>query len=109
MSSSTKNAQKPKKITIEYLQKRIKDLFTQDVMNASPFAKELYKVVRNKVKKLDDIQKIEERIKEVGIKNMTLTEEQTEKLQNKDSYMLNVQMTIEHFELYRQTELAATV
>lgn len=35
-------------------------------MNASPFAKELYKLVRNKVKKLDDIQRIEERIKEVG-------------------------------------------
>ena len=44
-------------------------------MNTSPFAKELYKVVRNKVKKLDDIQKIEERIKEVGIKNITLTDE----------------------------------
>jgi hypothetical protein len=75
MSSSTKNAQKPKKITIAYLQQRTKDLFSQDVMNTSPFAKELYKVVRNKVKKLDDIQKIEERIKEVGIKNITLTDE----------------------------------
>jgi fructose-1-phosphate kinase PfkB-like protein len=60
-------------------------------MNASPFAKELYKLVRNKVKKLDDIQRIEERIKEVGIKNMTLTEEQQEKLQNKDNYMHSVQ------------------
>jgi len=28
MSSSTKNAQKPKKITIAYLQQRTKDLFT---------------------------------------------------------------------------------
>ena len=107
MSSSTKNAQKGKKITIAYLQQRTKDLFTQDVMNASPFAKELYKLVRNKVKKLDDIQRIEERIKEVGIKNMTLTEEQQEKLQNKDNYMHSVQQTIEAFEIYRSTELAA--
>jgi len=28
MSSSTKNAQKPKKMTIAYLQQRTKDLFT---------------------------------------------------------------------------------
>ncbi len=59
-------------------------------MNASPFAKELYKLVRNKVKKLDDIQRIEDRIKEVGIKNITLTEEQQEKIQNKENYMQSV-------------------
>ena len=59
-------------------------------MNASPFAKELYKLVRNKVKKLDDIQRIEERIKEVGSKNANLTEEQQEKLQNKENYMQSV-------------------
>jgi len=59
-------------------------------MNASPFAKELYKLIRNKVKKLDDIQRIEDRIKEVGIKNITLTEEQQEKIQNKENYMQSV-------------------
>ena len=76
-------------------------------MNASPFAKELYKIVRNKVKKLDDIQRIEERIKEVGsIKAANLTEEQTEKLQNKENYMHSVQQTIESFEIYKQTELS---
>jgi len=107
MSSSTKNAQKPKKITIAYLQQRTKDLFTQDVMNASPFAKEIYKLIRNKVKKLDDIQRIEERIKEVGAKAANLTEEQTEKYQNKDNYMQSVQQTIEAFEIYKQTELGA--
>jgi hypothetical protein len=76
-------------------------------MNASPFAKEIYKLIRNKVKKLDDIQRIEERIKEVGAKAANLTEEQTEKLQNKDNYMQSVQQTIEAFEIYKQTELAA--
>ena len=76
-------------------------------MNASPFAKELYKLIRNKVKKLDDIQRIEERIKEVGAKAANLTEEQTEKFQNKDNYMQSVQQTIEAFEIYKQTELAA--
>ena len=76
-------------------------------MNASSFAKELYKLIRNKVKKLDDIQKIEDRIKEVGAKAAILTEEQTEKLQNKENYMQSVQQTIEAFEIYRQTELAA--
>ena len=74
-------------------------------MNASPFAKEIYKLIRNKVKKLDDIQRIEERIKEVGAKAANLTEEQTEKLQNKDNYMQSVQQTIEAFEIYKQTEL----
>jgi hydroxymethylpyrimidine/phosphomethylpyrimidine kinase len=73
--SKTIAAKAPKKITIAYLQQRTKDLFTVEVMNASPFAKELYKLVRNKVKKLDDIQRIEERIKEVGAKNATITEE----------------------------------
>lgn len=76
-------------------------------MNASSFAKELYKLIRNKVKKLDDIQKIEDRIKEVGAKAAILTEEQTEKLQNKENYMQSVQQTIEAFEIYKQTELAA--
>ena len=76
-------------------------------MTASPFAKEIYKLIRNKVKKLDDIQRIEERIKEVGAKASTLTEEQTEKLQNKENYMQSVQQTIEAFEIYKQTELAA--
>ena len=77
MSSSTKSAKKqPTNITIGSLQQRIKDLFTLEVMNASPFAKELYKNVRNKVKKLDDIQRTEERIKEVGVKNAIITEEQ---------------------------------
>jgi aspartyl aminopeptidase len=107
MSSSTRGAQKPKKITIAYLQQRTKDLFSQEVMNASPFAKELYKLVRNKVKKLDDIQRIEERIKEVGAKNASLTEEQQEKMQNKESYMQSVQQTIEAFEIYKSTELAS--
>lgn len=53
------------------LQQRAKDLFSEDVMNASPFAKELYKQVRNKLKKLDDIVKIEEKQKEKGAVKIT--------------------------------------
>lgn len=72
-------------------------------MNVSPFAKELYKLIRNKVKKLDDIQRIEERISQKA----NLTEEQEEKYQNKESYMQSVLSTIEVFEIYKATELPA--
>ena len=102
---SAKTVQKPKKITITYLQQRVKDLFTQEVMNASPFAKELYKTVRNKVKKLDDIQRIEDRIQEnkavKGAPAIVLTDEQKEKMDNKDEYIKSVQQTIELFEIYK--------
>lgn len=79
-------------------------------MNASPFAKELYKSVRNKVKKLDDIQRIEDRIQEnkavKGAPAIVLTDEQKEKMDNKEEYVKSVQQTIELFEIYKQTELA---
>ena len=54
--------------SVANLQQRTKEAFSEDVINNSSFAKELYKLVRNKVKKLDDIQKIEEKLKEKGTK-----------------------------------------
>ena len=55
---------------------RSKNLFTPEVLEASSFAKELYKIVRNKVKKLDDIVRIEERVKDVkGDITKVITEE----------------------------------
>ncbi len=44
------------------MQQKIKENFTEHILLTSPFAKELYKQVRNKAKKLDDIKKIEERL-----------------------------------------------
>jgi hypothetical protein len=71
---------------------RTKALFTPEVQEASPFAKDLYKIVRNKVKKLDDIVRIEERVKDVKAADITkvITEEQADKLKNKESYMQSV-------------------
>jgi hypothetical protein len=48
--------------------------------------------VRNKVKKLDDIVRIEERVKDVKAADITkvITEEQADKLKNKESYMQSV-------------------
>jgi hypothetical protein len=56
---------------------RTKALFTPEVQEASPFAKDLYKIVRNKVKKLNDIVRIEERVKDVKAVDITkvITEE----------------------------------
>ena len=76
------------------------------MINGSQFAKELYKIVRNKVKKLDDIQKMEEKLKEKGAK---LTEDQAEKLKNKSNFMQSVQQSLEAFEIYKKTEYATIV
>jgi hypothetical protein len=86
------------------LQQRAKDLFSEDVINASPFAKELYKQVRNKLKKLDDIVKIEEKQKEKGA--VKITEEQAEKLKNKDNFLSSVLQALEYFEIYKKQEFA---
>lgn len=68
----------------------------------SPFAKEIYKNVRNAAKKLEDIERIEERKREKGFK---MTEEQAEKLAKKDEYLSIVQKSLEVFDVYRKTEL----
>lgn len=102
-SAKNINTKNNKQSNIPSLVQRTKDLFTVDVQAASPFAKELYKQVRNKVKKLDDIQRIEERVKEAGLAG--ITEEQAEKLKSKDSYMQSVEQTLAAFEIYKATEL----
>lgn len=87
---------------------RTKAIFTPEVLEASPFAKELYKIVRNKVKKLDDIVRIEERVKDVkGDISKLITEEQADKLKNKEAYMQSVQQSLEAFEIYKNSEFVA--
>lgn len=44
----------------EIINTRVKGLLSEETTKVSPFAKELYKTIRGKVKKLDDIKKIEE-------------------------------------------------
>ncbi len=68
---------------IQTLQAKVKDVFNGEIMKTSSFAKELYKQVRNNSKKIDDIIVIEGKLKQ----KIKITEEQNEKLRNKDSYL----------------------
>ena len=43
------------------MQQKIKEVFTEEILKTSPYAKELYKQIRNKGKKLEDIDKIEQK------------------------------------------------
>jgi len=86
-SSATTPKNKVPEVTPAIIIQRTKNLFTPDVLEASSFASQLYKVVRNKVKKLDDIVRIEERVKEYKGDLSKITDEQVEKLKNKESYM----------------------
>ncbi len=104
-SSARTPKNKVPEVTPATIIQRTKNLFTPDVLEASPFASQLYKVVRNKVKKLDDIVRIEERVKEYKGDLSKITEEQAEKLKNKESYMQSVQQTLEAFEIYKNSEL----
>jgi len=86
----------------DQLNKRVKSLLSEEITAVSPFAKELYKKVRNNVKKLEDIRTVEEKIK-AG--NSKIDEAQAEKLRNKDSYIQSVQLSLETFDIYKKTEL----
>jgi DNA-directed RNA polymerase beta' subunit len=99
MASSRKT---PQESIYEQLNKRVKSLLSEEITNVSPFAKELYKKVRNTVKKLDDIRSIEEKIA-AGFKGK-LDEAQQEKMKNKDAYIQYVQMSLDTFDLYKKTE-----
>jgi hypothetical protein len=93
MKNPSDRTQKNKvpEVTPQTIIARTKALFTPEVLEVSPFAKDLYKIVRNKVKKLDDIIRIEERVKDVkGDITKVITEEQVDKLKNKESYMQSV-------------------
>ncbi len=79
-------------VTLQTIVDQSKALFTSEIFAASPFAKELYKIVRNKVKKLSDFISIEERVKDVkGDIRKIMTEDQAEKLSNKESYIQSLQ------------------
>ena len=56
-----KNQQPPQESIYDQLNKRVKSLLSEDIVAVSPFAKELYKKVRNNVKKLEDIRAAEEK------------------------------------------------
>lgn len=88
--------------TVASLQQRVKDLFTEDVTTSSPYAKELYKAVRNKVKKLQDIQNAEDKLREQ--KGAKLSDVQAEKLKNKETFMQSVIHSLEAFEVYKKIE-----
>ncbi len=82
-SAITKKGQQQESI-YDQLNKRVKSLLSEEITSVSPFAKELYKKVRNHVKKLDDIKAIEEKMK---LGNAKIDEAQQEKLRNKDSFI----------------------
>ena len=114
MQNSSARTPKPSSkvpdVTPTALIQRAKNLFSSEVLESSSFAKELYKIVRNKVKKLDDIVRIEERVKDVKAPadiTKVITEEQADKLKNKESYMQSVQQSLEAFEIYKNSEYAS--
>jgi hypothetical protein len=97
-----KGAAAPQESEYDQLNKRVKSLLSEEITNVSPFAKELYKKVRNNVKKLEDIKAIEEKIK-AG--NAKIDEAQREKLTNKAKFTEEVKQSLNAFEIYRQSEL----
>ena len=78
------------------MQQRIKELFPKDLVDTNPFIKEIYKEVRSKGKKLEDIEKIEAK-KKTGAK---IDEAQLDKLANKDSLLQSVSHTLKVIEVY---------
>ena len=103
-SAITKKGQQQQQESIyDQLNKRVKSLLSEEITSVSPFAKELYKKVRNQVKKLDDIKAIEEKMKQGNAK---IDEAQQEKLRNKDSFIQSVQLSLETFDIYKKTELS---
>lgn len=85
---------------IQNLQGKVKEVFNEEILKTSTFAKELYKQVRNNSKKIDDVLNIEQRLKQKAV----VTEEQMEKLRNKDNFVQLVRVSIEIFELYKRTD-----
>ncbi len=63
-----------------------------------PFTTELYKKVRNTAKKIDQASKAEEQLKN----KVKITEEQQEKLRNKQSMQQNIDEIISIYKLYKK-------
>lgn len=102
-SAITKKQQQQKESIYDTINKRVKALLSEEVTSVSPFAKELYKTIRGKVKKLDDIKKIEEMTKG----GQKINEDQAEKLKNKEPFITSVQLSLDAFEVYKKAEFAS--
>ena len=83
------------------MQARIAETFTKEFITLNNFTKELYKLVRGKGKKLEDIAKVEERVAE----NKVTTEEQREKLVYKEAFTQDVLRILEVAELYKKHDI----
>lgn len=97
-----KQQQAPKESIYDIINKRVKGLLNDETTSVSPFAKELYKTLRGKVKKLDDIKKIEE----IGKQGGKINEDQAEKLKNKEPFITSVQLHLDAFEIYKKAEFS---
>lgn len=102
-SAITKKQQQQQESIYDTINKRVKALLSEEVTSVSPFAKELYKTIRGKVKKLDDIKKIEEMTKG----GQKINEDQAEKLKNKEPFITSVQLSLDAFEVYKKAEFAS--
>ncbi|CDW72526.1 UNKNOWN [Stylonychia lemnae] len=80
------------------MQQKIKEVFTEQIVNYNNFTKEAYKLVRNKGKKLEIIAQIEEKISQ----GKKINEDQREKLSQKESLSQSVKYYLEILDLYRQ-------
>ena len=84
------------------MQQNIKEKFEQSSLQNDPFMKELYKKVRNNTKKLEDVNKIEQKLRE-GAK---INKDQQDKLNKKQMYQQSVDESIELFDLYIKNQPA---
>ena len=75
------------------MQQKHKDVLDEASLK-DEFAKELYKIVRNKTKKLDQIAKLEEKSKASG---GNLSKDEREKLQTKANLQLSLDETVNVF------------
>lgn len=80
------------------MQQKHKDVFDEASLK-DEFVKELYKIVRNKTKKLDQIAKLEEKSKATG---GSLSKDEKDKLQTKANLQLSLDENISTFQLYKK-------
>jgi hypothetical protein len=81
------------------MQQRIKEFFTDDLVKTNAFVREIYKEVRNKSKKLANIEKIEDKTRH----GLPINNEEKEKLSNKQNLTARLDNIMKTMELYRET------
>jgi hypothetical protein len=81
------------------MQQRIKEFFTDDLVKTNAFVREIYKEVRNKSKKLANIEKIEDKTRQ----GLPINNEEKEKLSNKQNLTARLDNIMKTMELYRET------